>query len=42
MGFRLKLDVQGQGDGRSLDVAGQGVGDLENCTIFMEVIRVSF
>ena len=25
-GFRLKLDVQGQGDGRILDVAGQGGG----------------
>ena len=25
-GFRLKLDVQGQGDGRILDVAGQEGG----------------
>ena len=25
---------------KNLDVDGQGVGDLENCIIFMDVIRV--
>ena len=29
-GVRLKLDVQGQGGGKILDVDGQGVGGLEN------------
>ena len=29
-GVRLKLDFQGQGSGRILDVDEQGVGDLEN------------
>ena len=38
----LKLDVQGQGGGRILDVDRQeGWGGPENCTIFMDVIRVS-
>ena len=36
---RLKLDVQGQGDGRTLEVGV--VGGLENWTIFMDVICVS-
>ena len=27
---RLKLDVQGQGGGRILDIARKGVGGLEN------------
>ena len=40
-GFRLKLDVQGQGVGRISDVDGQGQGGLENWTIFMDVICVS-
>ena len=38
----MKLDVQGQGGGRILDVDGQGgVVRLENWTIFMHVICVS-
>ena len=41
MGVRLKLEVQDQGDGRILDVAGQGGGGgvrgLENWTTFMDV-----
>ena len=37
---RLKLDVHGQGGGRILDIDGQGVGGLENWTIFMDVIYV--
>ena len=41
----LKLDVQGQGGGKSLDVGGEwgrwGVGGLENYAIFMDVICVS-
>ena len=38
----LKLDVQGQGDGRIFDVNGQGGGrDLGNWAIFMEIISVS-
>ena len=38
-----KLDVQSQGDGRVLDVDGQGVGGggLKNWTISMDVICVS-
>ena len=40
-GVRLKLDVQGQGGGKFLDVDGQGVGGLGNQTIFMVVICVS-
>ena len=39
---RLKLDVQGQGSGRILDLDGRGgMGGLENCTDFMDVICVS-
>ena len=38
---RLKLDVQGQASGRILDADGQGIGGLENGTIFMDVICVS-
>ena len=42
MGVHLKLDVQDQGGGRILDVAGQGgVRGLENWTIFMDVIFLS-
>ena len=39
----LKLDVQGQGGGRILDVDGQRRWwwGLENCTIFMDVICLS-
>ena len=38
----MKLDVQGQGGGRILDVAGQGgVGSLENLPIFKDVIYLS-
>ena len=38
----MKLDVQGQGVGRILDVDGQGWwGGLENLTILMDVICVS-
>ena len=40
-GIRLKLDVQGEGGERISDVDGQGVGDLENWTIFMDVIYAS-
>ena len=29
-GLRLKLDIQGQGGGKILNVGGQGVGGLEN------------
>ena len=41
-GVRMKLDVQGQGGGRILDVARQGVvlGGLENWTIFIDVICI--
>ena len=38
-GIRLKLDVQGQGGGRILDVAWGG--GLANWTIFMDVMYVS-
>ena len=38
----MKLDVQGQGDGTTLDVDGEaGVGGLKNGTIFMNVLCVS-
>ena len=37
----MKLDVQGQGGGRILDVAIQGGWGLENWTILMDVIFVS-
>ena len=38
----MKLDVQGQGGGRILDVAGQGgVGSLEKSPIFKDVIYLS-
>ena len=37
-GFGSKLDVQGQDGGRLSDIDGQGVGGLENWTIFMDVI----
>ena len=40
-GGRLKLDIQGQGDGKILDVDGQGGECLENGTTFMDVICVS-
>ena len=40
-GFGSKLDVQGQDGGRISDIDGQGVGGLENWTIFMDVIWVS-
>ena len=40
-GVRLKLDVKGQGGGKTLDVDGQESVGLENWTIFMDVIRVS-
>ena len=40
-GIRLKLDIQGQSSGKILDVDEQGVGSLENWTIFMDVICVS-
>ena len=33
----LKLDVQGHGNGRSLEVDGQRAGGLDNRTIFMDV-----
>ena len=33
---RLKLDVQGQASGRILNADGQGIGGLENGTIFMD------
>ena len=36
-GNRLKLDFQGQGVGRILDVDGQGGGGSEDLTIFMDV-----
>ena len=36
----LKLDVQGQGSGRILEV--DGVGGPKNWTIFLDVICVSF
>ena len=39
--FGSKLDVQGQDGGRTSDIDGQGVGGLENWTIFMDVICVS-
>ena len=39
--FGSKLDVQGQDGGRISDIDGQGVGGLENWTIFMDVICVS-
>ena len=38
----IKLDVHGQESGKNLDLDGQGVGGLENWTIFMDVICVSF
>ena len=37
----LKLDVQGQGGGKCLDVDGQWGGGLDNLTNFMDVIYVS-
>ena len=37
----LKLNIQGQGGGRSWKVGGQGVGSLDNWTIFMDVICIS-
>ena len=37
----MKVDVQDQGGGRTLDVDGQGGGGLENWIIFMNVICVS-
>ena len=40
-GIRLKLDVQGQGSARILDVDGQGKWGRENWIIFMDVICVS-
>ena len=40
-GVRLILDVQSQGGETISDVDGQGVGGLENWTIFMDVICVS-
>ena len=42
-GVRLKLDVQGQGGERILDVDRRGGagGGLENWTIFMDIICVS-
>ena len=40
-GVRLKLNERGQEGGNILDVDRQGVGDLENYTIFMDVICVS-
>ena len=40
-GVRLKLDVRGQGAGRSLDIHEEGgVGVPENLTIFIDVIFV--
>ena len=36
VGIRLKLDVQGDGGGRTLDISGQGGGSLENWTVFMD------
>ena len=41
---QLKLDVEGQGGGRISGVDGEGgrVECLENWTIFMDVICVSF
>ena len=41
MGVPLKLEVQGEGGGKILDVDGQGVRDLENWIIFMDVICAS-
>ena len=41
-GFRLKLDVQGQRDAKSMDVDGKGGVGPKNQTIFMNVIRISF
>ena len=41
-GVCLKFNVQGQGGGRILDVAGQvWMGGLENWKIFMDVIFAS-
>ena len=37
----MKLDVEGQGGKRILDIDGQGGGGLENWSIFMDVICVS-
>ena len=39
-GVCLKLDVQGQGNGKILDTDGQAVEVLENWTIFMDVTCV--
>ena len=39
-GVRLKLDVQGQGGGKNLDVDGHGVRGLKNWTVFVDVICV--
>ena len=39
-GIPLKLDIQGQGGGRILDVDGQEGEGVENWIIFMEVIYV--
>ena len=39
-GVHLKLDVQGQRDGRILDVDGQGRWDVKKLTIFMVVICI--
>ena len=39
-GIRLKLDVQGQGGGRILDIDGHGVGGLERWTIFVDAMCV--
>ena len=41
VGVCSNLDVQGQGSGKNLDVVEQGVGGLENWTIFMDVMCVS-
>ena len=41
-GVHMKLDVHGQEIGKNVDLDGQGVGGLENWTIFMDVICVSF
>ena len=38
---RLKLDVQCQADRRISNVDGQGMGGLENWTVFMDVVCVS-